>query len=87
MTAVLIGGVAVSLLGVSPGAAFAVYFVTPLSELWSLQEIAVKAAPMMIPTARSITLPLAMKSRNSLITVRLPCGPPRPGAAALTVVP
>jgi len=46
VTAVLIGGVAVSLLGVSPGAAFAVYFVAPLSELWSLQEIALKAAPL-----------------------------------------
>ncbi|GJD35162.1 ABC transporter permease [Methylobacterium aerolatum] len=46
LAAVLVGGVAVSLLGVSPAAAFVVYFVAPLSELWSLQEVAVKAAPL-----------------------------------------
>ena len=34
------------MLGVAPGAAFTVYFVAPLSELWSLQEIALKAAPL-----------------------------------------
>lgn len=44
--AVLVGGVAVALLGVSPASAFAVYFLAPLSDLWSLQEIAVKAAPL-----------------------------------------
>jgi hypothetical protein len=31
-----------------------------------LLTIAVKAAPMMMPTARSMALPRAMKSRNSL---------------------
>ena len=31
--------------------------------------MAVKAAPMMMPTAMSMTLPLAMKSLNSLIIV------------------
>ncbi len=46
LAAVLVGGVAVALLGVSPASAFAVYFVAPLSDLWSLQEIAVKAAPL-----------------------------------------
>ncbi|MCJ2057948.1 ABC transporter permease [Methylobacterium sp. J-048] len=46
LASVLLGGVAVSLLGVSPTAAFAAYFIAPLSELWSLQEIALKAAPL-----------------------------------------
>lgn len=44
--AVLVGGIAVALLGVAPGAAFMTYFVTPLSEVWSLQEVALKAAPL-----------------------------------------
>ncbi len=44
--AVAIGGLGVSLLGVSPAAAFATYFVAPLSEIWSLQEVALKAAPL-----------------------------------------
>ena len=44
--AVLIGGIAVAALGVSPVAAFVTYFVAPLSEVWSLQEIALKAAPL-----------------------------------------
>ena len=38
-----------------------------MRSLTRLLTIAVKAAPMMMPTARSITLPRAMKSRNSLI--------------------
>jgi len=46
VAAVLIGGVAVAALGVSPADAFETYFVTPLSEVWSLQEIALKAAPL-----------------------------------------
>ncbi|GJD40107.1 MULTISPECIES: ABC transporter permease [Methylobacterium] len=46
VAAVLIGGLAVAALGVSPGEAFVTYFVTPLSEVWSLQEIALKAAPL-----------------------------------------
>jgi ABC-type uncharacterized transport system permease subunit len=44
--AVLVGGLAVSALGVSPGAAFLTYFVAPLSEVWSLQEVVLKAAPL-----------------------------------------
>ena len=35
-----------ALLGVAPGAAFVTYFVAPLSEVWSLQEVALKAAPL-----------------------------------------
>lgn len=33
-------------MGRSPAAAFATYFVAPLSEVWSLQEVALKAAPL-----------------------------------------
>ncbi|MGU3537308.1 ABC transporter permease [Methylobacterium sp. A54F] len=44
--AVLVGGVAVAAYGVSPAAAFATYFLTPLSEAWSLADIAQKAAPL-----------------------------------------
>ncbi len=45
LASILVGGVAVAAMGVSPVAAFQTYFVAPLSEVWSLQEIAVKAAP------------------------------------------
>ncbi|MGX5775571.1 ABC transporter permease [Methylorubrum zatmanii] len=44
--AVLIGGLAVAAFGVPPGQAFLAYFVAPLSEAWSLQEVALKAAPL-----------------------------------------
>ncbi|KQT61040.1 sugar ABC transporter permease [Methylobacterium sp. Leaf456] len=44
--AVLIGGIAVSALGVAPSQAFLTYFVAPLSEVWSIQEVALKAAPL-----------------------------------------
>jgi simple sugar transport system permease protein len=46
--AILIGGVVVAILGKSPLAAFQVYFVAPLAEGWSLQEVAVKAAPLVL---------------------------------------
>ncbi|MDB5651098.1 MAG: inner-rane translocator [Hyphomicrobiales bacterium] len=46
--AVLIGGIVVALLGKSPLQAFSVYFIEPLSESWSLQEVAVKAAPLVL---------------------------------------
>jgi len=46
LAAVLIGGAAVAALGVSPVQAFVTYFVAPLSELWSVQEVALKAAPL-----------------------------------------
>ena len=46
VASILVGGLAVAILGVSPAAAFVTYFVTPLSEVWSLQEIALKAAPL-----------------------------------------
>ena len=43
-----IGGVLVALLGKSPVQAFFVYFINPLSESWSLQELAVKATPLVL---------------------------------------
>lgn len=46
VAAVLVGGIAVAALGRSPAAAFVTYFVAPLSEVWSLQEVALKAAPL-----------------------------------------
>ncbi|MDB5593998.1 MAG: inner-rane translocator [Hyphomicrobiales bacterium] len=48
VVAVLIGGLVVALLGKSPLQAFSVYFIEPLSESWSLQEVAVKAAPLVL---------------------------------------
>jgi len=46
VVALLIGGLVVAMLGKSPARAFHVYFVEPLTQGWSLQEIAVKAAPL-----------------------------------------
>ena len=44
--AIALGGLVVWLLGKSPARAFSVYFVEPLLEGWSLQEVAVKACPL-----------------------------------------
>ena len=46
VAAVLVGGIVVAAMGRSPAEAFATYFVAPLSEVWSLQEVALKAAPL-----------------------------------------
>lgn len=46
--AILLGGIVVWLLGKSPAQAFMVYFVQPLMEGWSLQEVAVKACPLVL---------------------------------------
>ena len=46
--ALLIGGLIVAIEGHSPLEAFDVYFVEPLIQGWSLQEIAVKASPLII---------------------------------------
>ncbi len=48
VVAMLIGGLVVWLLGKSPARAFQVYFIEPLTQGWSLQEIAVKAAPLVL---------------------------------------
>jgi ABC-type uncharacterized transport system permease subunit len=46
--AMVLGGIAVAALGKSPAQAFWVYFVAPLTEGWSLQALAVKAAPLVL---------------------------------------
>ena len=46
VVAVAIGGIVVAAMGRSPAAAFVTYFVAPLSEVWSLQEVALKTAPL-----------------------------------------
>ena len=46
--AILIGGLVVALLGKSPLQAFRVYFIDPVSDGYGLQELAVKAAPLII---------------------------------------
>ena len=46
--AILFGGLVIWLMGKSPALAFEVYFITPLLEGWSLQEIAVKACPLVL---------------------------------------
>ena len=48
MAAVAIGGALLSVIGKSPQQAFLVYFVEPFSDAWSLQELAVKAAPLIL---------------------------------------
>lgn len=46
LVSVILGGLVIWLLGKSPIQAFRVYFVDPLLEGWSLQELAVKACPL-----------------------------------------
>ena len=48
VVAIVIGGIVVALMGRSPLTAFDVYFVEPLSQSYSLQAIAVKAAPLIL---------------------------------------
>jgi simple sugar transport system permease protein len=48
VAAMLIGGIIIAAMGRSPLEAFHVYFVEPLSQSWSLQEIALKATPLVI---------------------------------------
>ena len=48
LVAMVLGGIVVALLGKSPWEAFNVYFVDPLLEGWSLQELAVKACPLVL---------------------------------------
>ncbi|MDF2114051.1 ABC transporter permease [Roseiarcaceae bacterium H3SJ34-1] len=48
IAAILLGGLVVWLMGKSPTRAFSVYFIEPLLEGWSLQELAVKACPLVL---------------------------------------
>ncbi len=54
--AILIGGVIVALMGRSPLAALDVYFIEPLTQGWALQEIAVKATPLLHHRGRPVLL-------------------------------
>ena len=46
--AIIFGGFVIWMLGKSPALAFEVYFITPLTEGWSLQELVVKACPLVL---------------------------------------
>lgn len=46
--AIAIGGLMLSAIGKSPQQAFFVYFIDPFSDAWSLQELVVKAAPLIL---------------------------------------
>ena len=46
--AIIFGGFVIWMLGKSPAQAFEVYFITPLTEGWSLQELVVKACPLVL---------------------------------------
>lgn len=48
LAALVMGGLIVAFLGRSPLAAFRVYFLDPLTDPWALQELAVKATPLII---------------------------------------
>ena len=45
---VIAGAILFALLGKSPGAALYAYFASPLTDLWSLHELAIKAAPLIL---------------------------------------
>ncbi len=62
VTAFLIAGMVIWLLGRSPLAAFQVYVTQPLSDPWALQEILVKATPLALDRHR----PLLLLPRQSL---------------------
>ncbi|WP_350334007.1 ABC transporter permease [Coralliovum pocilloporae] len=44
----LFGAILFSLLGINPGKALYLYFIDPLTELWSLEELVVKATPLIL---------------------------------------
>ena len=48
LMAILIGGALLAAIGKSPQQAFLVYFVEPFSDTWSLQELAIKASPLIL---------------------------------------
>ncbi|PBB94525.1 sugar ABC transporter permease [Mesorhizobium sp. WSM3864] len=45
---IIAGAIMFALLGVNPLNAFNVYFVQPISEIWQLHELAIKAAPLIL---------------------------------------
>jgi simple sugar transport system permease protein len=46
--AVMIGGALLAAIGKSPQQAFLVYFIEPFSDAWSLQDLAIKASPLIL---------------------------------------
>ncbi|MFO1151954.1 MAG: ABC transporter permease [Alsobacter sp.] len=48
VSAILIGGVIIALMGRSPAEALDVYFIEPLTQGWALQELAIKATPLLL---------------------------------------
>src|SRR4051794_18331602 len=48
LASILIGGIIIALMGRSPLTALDVYFIEPLTQGWALQEIAVKATPLLL---------------------------------------
>ena len=45
---IIAGGIMFALLGVNPFNAFEIYFVEPISQVWQLHELAIKAAPLIL---------------------------------------
>ena len=42
------GGIMFALLGINPFTAFNTYFISPISEVWQLHELTIKAAPLIL---------------------------------------
>ena len=45
---IIAGAVMFALLGVNPLSAFRIYFIEPISQVWQLHELAIKAAPLIL---------------------------------------
>ena len=45
---IIAGAIMFALLGVNPLVAFNIYFVEPVSQVWQLHELAIKAAPLIL---------------------------------------
>ncbi|RUX54686.1 ABC transporter permease, partial [Mesorhizobium sp. M7A.F.Ca.US.014.04.1.1] len=45
---IIAGAVMFALLGVNPLTAFNIYFIEPISQIWQLHELAIKAAPLIL---------------------------------------
>ncbi|TIT54318.1 MAG: ABC transporter permease, partial [Mesorhizobium sp.] len=45
---IIAGAIMFALLGVNPLNAFHIYFIEPISQVWQLHELAIKAAPLIL---------------------------------------
>ncbi|MBN9269743.1 MAG: ABC transporter permease, partial [Mesorhizobium sp.] len=45
---IIAGAIMFALLGVNPLNAFRIYFIEPISQVWQLHELAIKAAPVIL---------------------------------------